>query len=110
MSLRDAVAATYEENMHVIFNGDCYGAEWPIEAKKRGLPNLEDTPKALATFNSTKNKEVFSKVRRAMLFFCGAICVLFLTQSEFLLCVCVSHVRLISAHILLASSDGRVHR
>lgn len=57
--MRDAIASVFEENLHVIFNGNGYSAEWPEEAKKRGLPNLRETPAALATFASSKNKELF---------------------------------------------------
>jgi len=59
MSHRDAVASLYKENRNVIFTGNGYSAEWPAEAKKRGLPNLNTTPLAAATFNSKKNKDVF---------------------------------------------------
>ncbi len=45
-----------------IFNGNGYSPEWPIEAKARGIPNLHNTPLALETFNSDKNKEVFDKL------------------------------------------------
>ena len=38
----------YKENKHVIFTGNGYSAEWPVEAAKRGLPNLNTTPKAVA--------------------------------------------------------------
>ena len=48
---RDAIAQMYDENMRVIFNGNGYSDEWPVEAAQRGLPNLTDTPTALATFN-----------------------------------------------------------
>ena len=41
----------------MIFTGNGYSAEWPIEASKRGLPNLNTTPKAVATWNSDKNKK-----------------------------------------------------
>jgi len=57
--LRDAVAQMFTETKHVIFTGDGYSAEWPVEAEKRGLKNLDNTPKALATFNSPKAKELF---------------------------------------------------
>jgi len=60
MSHRDAVAQLFKENRSVIFTGNGYSAEWPEEAKKRGLPNLNTTPLAAATFNSDKAKEVFS--------------------------------------------------
>ena len=64
-SPRDAIAQTYDENMRVIFNGNGYGAEWPVEAASRGLANLTDTPSALAHFASDKNKAMFvSQVRR----------------------------------------------
>merc|ERR1711972_1052737 len=56
MAPRDAIAATLKENMHVIFNGNGYSDEWPVEAAKRGLPNLKDTPSALATFDSEKKQ------------------------------------------------------
>merc|ERR1712193_157544 len=62
MQHRDAVAQMYKDNMHVIFTGNGYSAEWPIEAQKRGLPNLNDTPKAIAAWNSNKNKTVFERM------------------------------------------------
>jgi glutamine synthetase len=62
MKHRDAVAQMYKDNMHVIFTGNGYSAEWPIEAQKRGLPNLNDTPKAIAAWNSTKNRTAFEKM------------------------------------------------
>ena len=39
-----------QENKHVIFTGNAYSAEWPVEAAKRGLPNLNTTPKAVANW------------------------------------------------------------
>ena len=42
----------------MIFTGNGYSAEWPVEAQKRGLPNLNTTPKAVATWNSDKNKRL----------------------------------------------------
>jgi glutamine synthetase len=62
MSHRDAVAALFKENRHVIFTGNGYSAEWPIEAKKRGLPNLNTTPLAVAEFATAKNKRVFEEL------------------------------------------------
>ena len=61
LSPRDAVAEMYKENMPVIFNGNGYSDEWPVEAVEvRGLKNLKDTPTALATFASQKNKDLFT--------------------------------------------------
>merc|ERR1719284_2295990 len=62
MSHRDAVAKLFKDNRHVIFTGNGYSAEWPKEAAKRGLPNLNTTPLAIATFNSDKAKKLFSEM------------------------------------------------
>merc|ERR1712050_767 len=56
---RDAVAEMYKTNRSVIFTGNGYSAEWLLEASKRGLPNLNTTPKAIKTWSSDKNKKVF---------------------------------------------------
>merc|ERR550532_264530 len=61
-SHRDAVADTFKECRNVIFTGNGYSAEWPEEAKKRGLPNLVTTPMAVATFNNAESKKVFSEM------------------------------------------------
>jgi len=60
-SPRDAVAQVLSENWRAIFNGDGYSNEWPVEAAKRGLLNLKNTPEALATFDTPKNQEMFEK-------------------------------------------------
>ena len=49
----------------MIFTGNGYSAEWPVEAQKRGLPNLNTTPKAVATWNSDKNKSLSSKLSQS---------------------------------------------
>merc|ERR1719240_1482763 len=61
-SVRDAVANTFKENIDVIFNGDGYSEEWPIEAEKRGLKNLRNTYEAAAEMNSDKNKTLFESM------------------------------------------------
>ncbi len=58
-SVRDAVAGMFEEHMPVIFSGDGYSDEWPVEAEKRGLLNLRNTVDAVETFNSDKNQKLF---------------------------------------------------
>ncbi len=40
----------YQESKAVVFNGDNYSQDWVREAEKRGLPNLRDTPAALAVY------------------------------------------------------------
>jgi len=59
MSARDAVAEMYKTNRSVIFTGNGYSAEWPEEAAKRGLSNLNTTPKALKQWASDKNVKLF---------------------------------------------------
>ena len=45
----------------VIFNGDGYSEEWPIEAEQRGLKNLRTTVDALPELISPEAIELFSK-------------------------------------------------
>jgi glutamine synthetase len=45
----------------VVFNGDGYSAEWPIEAEARGLPNLRTTLDALPELISEEGMELFSR-------------------------------------------------
>jgi len=60
MNLRDAVASTFNECRPVIFTGNGYSAEWPIEAAQRGLPNLNTTPLAIGGYRSEKCKQVLT--------------------------------------------------
>jgi len=63
MDLRSAVAKLFEENERVIFCGNGYSAEWPVEAEKRGLPNLKDSVAAAGAFSSEKSKALFTKMK-----------------------------------------------
>jgi len=47
------------ESKNVLFEGDGYSEDWVIEAKKRGLDNVKDTPEALDALITKKSKEVF---------------------------------------------------
>lgn len=62
-SHKEAVAQLFKDNRHVIFTGNGYSAEWPVEAKKRGLPNLNTTPLAIPEFASAKNKQLFKDLQ-----------------------------------------------
>merc|ERR1712139_606074 len=62
MNARDAVAEMYKTNRNVIFTGNGYSAEWPVEAEKRGLSNLNTTPKAIKTWAHEKNKTTFEEL------------------------------------------------
>jgi glutamine synthetase len=58
-SPRDAVADMLKEHWQVIFNGNGYSDEWPVEAAKRGLPNLRNTVDAVETLTASKNEKLF---------------------------------------------------
>lgn len=55
------MADVLKENWRSVFNGNGYGDEWPVEAEKRGLLNLRNTPEALAHFASEKNQTLFER-------------------------------------------------
>ena len=46
----------------VLFDGNGYSDEWPVEAEKRGLPNLHTTADALSAFAADKAVELFSSL------------------------------------------------
>ena len=60
-ALDDLIKRTIKENQNIIFNGNGYSDEWPVEAEKRGLLNLKSTPEAVPAFLAQKNVDVFSK-------------------------------------------------
>jgi glutamine synthetase len=49
------------EHKRIIFDGDNYSAEWHEEAKRRGLPILQDSVEAFPVLNSKKTTELFRK-------------------------------------------------
>lgn len=55
------IKETYAKYHHVIFNGNNYSEEWVKEAKKRGLPNAENTVDALKAFTTEKAYKLFEK-------------------------------------------------
>lgn len=50
----------FAEHMPVVFDGDNYSAAWPIEAEKRGLPNLKNTVDALASMTEPEYMKIFT--------------------------------------------------
>lgn len=50
-----------KESKAVRFEGDGYSDEWVAEAKKRGLNNIKDMPRAIEAYLSKKSLEVFEK-------------------------------------------------
>jgi glutamine synthetase len=51
-----------KESKKIRFEGNGYGEEWVKEAKKRGLSNLKDTPRALDVWGRKETKKLFEKL------------------------------------------------
>jgi len=51
-----------KESKAIRFEGNGYGEEWMKEAKKRGLSNLKDTPRALEVMIRKETKELFGRL------------------------------------------------
>ncbi|MEG0072229.1 MAG: glutamine synthetase III [Raoultibacter sp.] len=52
---------TLTAHQRIIFNGNGYGDDWPIEAKKRGLANYHSTAEALPCFVDQKSIDLFAE-------------------------------------------------
>ena len=59
-AIQELLGELFREHMPVVFDGNNYSAEWPIEAEKRGLPNLKDTVSALIHYADPEVMKVFS--------------------------------------------------
>ncbi len=59
--LQEILTDIVKKHKRIIFNGDGYKDAWKKEAKKRGLPNLSNTPQALRPLVEKKNIELFEK-------------------------------------------------
>ena len=59
--LQKLIRQIFTDNRRIIFNGDGYTEEWQEEAKRRGLPNLRNTPEAIAPMLEKRNQELFAK-------------------------------------------------
>ncbi len=57
----DYVKRTLRDHQRIIFNGDGYSDEWPIEAERRGLANNKTTADALPCFISQKSIDLFGE-------------------------------------------------
>ncbi len=61
VALHDLLVKNIKAHKRIIFNGNGYGAEWLVEAEKRGLPNLKTTVDAIPSLTAEKNVKVFTK-------------------------------------------------
>jgi glutamine synthetase len=50
------------DSKKILFEGDNYSDEWAKEAKKRGLNNFKDTPRALDVFGRKEVKALFAEM------------------------------------------------
>ena len=55
------VRKTLRDHQRIIFNGDGYSKEWPIEAERRGLANNRTTADALPCYLDQKNIDLFGR-------------------------------------------------
>jgi len=58
--LEKLLQETAKKHKRVVFNGNNYADEWVKEAKKRGLPNIPNTPEALKELVSKEAVELFA--------------------------------------------------
>ncbi len=61
LAIIDVLREYIKESKAVRFEGDGYSEEWVKEAKKRGLSNVTDTPRALDFYVDSRTIELFEK-------------------------------------------------
>ena len=59
--LQKLVCKAFTDHQRIIFNGNGYSKEWPIEAKRRGLHNLPSTADCLPAYVSRENIDLVTK-------------------------------------------------
>ena len=60
-TVRDIVCETAKQHGRIIMNGNNYSEEWVTEAKKRGLPVINNALDALMVWRDTETVELFSR-------------------------------------------------
>jgi glutamine synthetase len=60
-SVQKLLQSIVKKHKRVIYNGDNYTDAWHAEAKKRGLPNLKNTPEALAVMEDERVAKLFER-------------------------------------------------
>ena len=60
-ALQQLVCNAFTEHQRIIFNGNGYSKEWEEEAAKRGLSNLNSTPKSLSAYLDQKYIDLVTK-------------------------------------------------
>jgi len=59
----EVAKATLNEHWDIIFNGNGYGADWPVEAAKRGIPNHSSCVDAIGALSEPKAIALFSGLK-----------------------------------------------
>ncbi len=59
----DVAAEALNTHWKVIFNGNGYGADWPVEAVKRGVWKIDEGWKAIQRLGDQKNIDLFEKMK-----------------------------------------------
>jgi len=60
-AVKDLLREVVRKHRRIVFDGDNYSPEWHAEAARRGLPNLKNTPEALAALATPKAEALFEK-------------------------------------------------
>jgi len=58
----EVAQSSLKDTWQIIFNGNGYSAEWPVEAVKRGLPNVASGVEATQALVQPKNIQLFDKL------------------------------------------------
>jgi glutamine synthetase len=58
----EVAAQALDDHWRVIFNGDGYSEEWPIEAGKRGVTRIDSGVESMAVLSAPKNVELFESM------------------------------------------------
>merc|ERR1711935_1264908 len=59
----DVATEFLKEHWKVIFNGNGYSEEWPIEAGKRGVWRIDSGVESMKRMSAPKNTELFEKMK-----------------------------------------------
>ena len=62
MAIVSVLRKYIKESKNIRFEGDGYSDEWVKEAEKRGLSNIQDTPRALDAYLTDKSRKVFKNL------------------------------------------------
>ncbi|WP_077073511.1 glutamine synthetase III [Mailhella massiliensis] len=61
LAVQELLTDLFTEHAPIVFNGNGYTDEWPLEAARRGLPNYANTVEALEHYSDADVLETFSR-------------------------------------------------